>query len=113
MYYFGFLALVLGSLLVTAAPFMVIPEKKWRRFVLEVCFVPRFSLFESGRCGYPGLSRRHRMIHESHGKSALCAASAPSPFPVRRHQERIFLTVPVLTSWCLGLVILAPGVFSL
>lgn len=40
MYYFKFLAFVFGVLMITAAPCMIILETQWKRFVLEVLYPP-------------------------------------------------------------------------
>ncbi len=133
MYYFRFLALVLGVLLVTAAPCMVIPEKKWRQFVLEVLYPPLQPLWIWGAAAVSAFLVVITWYMELTTKvpfswllTFFVSLAVPKMYfllfryaDTRKkllpfiENEKIFPMVPALTSWCLGLVILALGVFSL
>jgi vacuolar-type H+-ATPase subunit I/STV1 len=133
MYYFRFLALVFGVLLVTFAPCMFILEKRWRRFVLETLYPPlqplwiwaaaAVSVFIVVITWYMELTTR---VSFSWLLTFFVTLSIPKMYfllfryaETRRkllpfiENERLFPLVSALTSWCMGLVILALGVFSL
>ncbi len=133
MYYFKFLALVSGILLITAAPCMLILDERWKRFVLEVLYPPlqplwiwaaaAVSAFIVVITWYMELTTR---VPFSWLLTFFVSLSVPKMYfllfryaDTRKkllpfiENQKVFPMVPALMSWCLGLVILALGVFSL